>query len=257
MSQKLLLDIDCDFLLNRDVNDGCWGNKPRTYARMTGKTLAKRLKRFMKPETKVFFVVDHQESLFYWDLLKIKNADCIHIDAHHDCWSDCVEEKNDRLKVHCGSYLAQAITDGVVKKLTYVPALFRYTLEESMELLGEFEWISIDHRNIRTLNWKKFLTEMASNRHLKADVITICVSPEWFPRKFWTHALQLCKAFEVQKEQIKEVWKRANIKWAEEKKNKWHPPGEPIRNLDFIFPYIDRRKAPKRPNLNHRTTKKS
>ncbi len=237
-SQKspVLLDIDLDFILNADANNGnsiLHENKfqETIKTKISGKTMAKRLKPWLAPHTKVFLCLDHQEALYYWDALKVRGATCFHVDAHHDCWSDEVIDVKDRTSVHCGSYLAQAMVDGVVRHMTYVPAFFRYLWEEKDDLRYQLKKVKIRKQRWEVRHWKKFIQERQ-----KADIVTICLSAEWFPKRFFPHFVSVCKTFGVRKKHIDKIYRQACEKWRDCVQG-FRSPGEPINKTHFRFPY--------------------
>lgn len=238
----LLLDIDADFMLSED---GCNANahcdsKDRIRLRVSGKRLAEAIKPFIGPNTRFVPVVDHQESLYVWDVMGVRNAKCIHIDAHHDCWASySYPIRGVRTRdIGCGNYLIQAMCDKVVDHTTYVPALFRSVEYEKEDVSYELSGI-VSPRRLEVQSWCKF-TKQAKKTKEKASIVTIAVSPEWFPKQFAHAYRELCQHLNIKKKLVDVTLCRANKKWAHIKRT-GIVGGFSVESLDFTFPYNSRR----------------
>jgi hypothetical protein len=226
----VLLDIDADFMLDNDYNYSSWSNERRkSKIVVSGKELGNTLKRFIKKDTDIILEIDHHESLYWWDGYSINDALCIHIDAHHDMWGQdwCGGGiyEGQRGNVDCGNYLQQALVDDIVKQVVYVPSGFRKTSYEEKDIKENLSYSS-HKRRIEVCSWKNFQKDI--KKYPKADLITICVSPEWFPRQHWKHLQDLAEVLEANPTDIKKIKVRAIKKWRAMK----------YRNdKSFVFPY--------------------
>jgi hypothetical protein len=232
MSSKyssVLLDIDADFMLDDDYNFASWSNeRSKSKIVVSGKELGLTLKRFIKKDTDIILEIDHHESLYWWDCYCIDNAQCIHIDAHHDMWGrDCCGGiyEGERGYVDCGNYLQQALVDNIVKKVVYVPSGFRSLSYEKADIKENLSF-SRHNKRIEVSSWKKFQREI--KKYSKADIITICVSPEWFPRQHWKHIQDLAEIMGAKPSAIKKIKTKADKKWNSMEKSS---------DRSFAFPY--------------------
>jgi hypothetical protein len=229
--RPLLLDLDLDFLWDRD----CYLNCNEVGLAYSPEEVGKNLLKLKKSQTTVHLIVDHQESLYIWDKLNVREACCVHIDGHHDMWRFNWREKTiprglRGSNVGCGSYLSQAITDGVVKEVIYVAPKYKYVCNEESDIRDELGSL----RNITVMKWNNFLKTM----HLlpKADVITIAVSPEWSPHYFWPEMKTVCEILGVSKYSMNRRRKQANAKWKMANAKSLTKRCK-IKQLDFQFPY--------------------
>lgn len=235
--RTVLLDVDADFMLDDDYYD-CTprpegervgrdkqGRKviidangiegPRLL--ITGQQMGKVLRRFIWSGTKVYLIVDHHEALYWWDQHDVHNAVCIHIDAHHDMWNreewqGCRLQKKGRRDsiIDCGNYLHQAAVDGIVGKILYVPVSWKTHATERADIHRQF---GQEKRRvgIRCRSWQGLVSLEPELPH--ADVITVAISPEWFPYKFMSEVEDLAKELGVPGKQVQEALIEANKRY--------------------------------------------
>jgi hypothetical protein len=240
---KVLLDIDADFMVgNADGHD-------LGEIQITGREYGKQLKYFRRKNTEVHLMIDHHESLYYWDQAGVRNAMCIHIDAHHDMWEvpdvhePIVEEhlvdfQDPRRglrtydQVDCGNYLHQAMIDGIVGQTIYVPAPFRKVTHERADIAYELRSSYRQNliKKVRVKSWEAF--KRSRERFPKADIITIAISPEWTPRRFWPEIADLCRELGVSDSILRTKKKKAIRKWKSDS-----CPGRINQQFDYKFPY--------------------
>ena len=228
--EQVLLDIDADFLLDADYG---WRESSTqhlgAHLAISGAEVGRALKRFIKKNTVFYLCVDHHEALYWWDTHIVWDALCYHVDGHHDLWNNGIEDYQwpgaNRKIVDCGSYLNQAVRDGMVGKVVYVPGLFRNIRDErddiDVALPCEFSAsVSVNH-------WNSF--RKLKNRMPKADIVTIAISPEWMPKKFWSEIEDLCTEIGVHPKMISVKKKIAFKRWKQLEKT---------NHCDcFYFPY--------------------
>ena len=245
--QPILLDIDTDFMWKKDWQYLEWDELPGIS--ITGKTLGRHLKRFKGKDTKVFIVIDHHQALYWWDKFGIKNAYCIHIDAHHDMWATGTAQSrrigNRTRKITCGNYLQQALIDNIVQQVLYVPPDYKTCADELKDLRSHS---AIGYRptmlsRIRLQRWKTFVKQKPS----KADIITIAISPEWSPRKYWKEIQDLCSTFGVSIHTMRHKYWKANTKW-----EILRTKGYVRYKDDYAFPYSMRKLSPKTELKTHK-----
>lgn len=235
----VLLDVDADFMVGN--SEGYEVDEPQ----ITGREYGRILRHFKKRATEVHVMIDHHEALYHWDQAGVMDATCIHIDAHHDMWEvpEVVEPIVSRTlvnfqddprrglrnqdQVDCGNYLHQAMIDGIVEKVIYVPAPFRdlgYERNDISDEIGD----RTDQVEIRP--WEAF---KHNRRKLpKADIITIAISPEWTPRSLWPEIRDLCTELDVPAKVLRSRKRKAVRKW-----NSDSSPRQTDLALDFKFPY--------------------
>jgi len=238
----LVLDIDADFMLSTNACDlEAHDGKDDTHIQISAKRIAEVVGSLIGPRTRLIPVVDHHESLYVWDVMRVKDAECIHIDAHHDCWGQYFSMsrgcRGDRT-IGCGNYLVQALLDGVVRHVTYVPALWRHTEEEREDVSYEVSDL-VSPKRVVVEPWRRFIHEIGA-RQEKASIVTIAVSPEWFPKRFAFAFKDLCKRLKIKQELVDQILARANKKW-KYIKERGLVPGNSIDEHDFTFPYDSRR----------------
>ena len=219
--QSVLLDIDVDFMI------GDKHIKPPEKAIISGKELGKKLRWFRKRNTRIYLVVDHHEALFCWDRENIENALCFHIDAHHDVWElrsrPVVGLRGE--DIDCGNYLQQALFDGIVQKVIFVPAKDCVLVDEREDIIWRLNK-KIRPSRVRVVSWNTF---QKMKRSLpKADVITIAISPEWTPEILWPEIESLCTELGVNLSDIRVKKRVADKKWLY-----WHL----LDSHSFKFPY--------------------
>lgn len=231
-----LLDVDMDFMCADNYG---WDEGRHTQdmeVAVSGRDLGRALRRFKKKGTRIYLIVDHHESLYWWDQLEIDNALCIHIDGHHDMWPNQLPldiEVGHRAEVDCGCYLQQAIRDSIVSKVLYIPALYRLVKEEKRDLRDQLS-VQIPYKTAcsitRVQSWEWFLR--TRSQLPKADIITLAISPEWMPKHLWPEIEQCCEELRVHPDIIKSKKRVANRKW-----NNLQRYG---RCKSFAFPYKQR-----------------
>lgn len=238
----VLLDIDADFIVGN--GDGDDVARPE----VTGREYGRHLRHFKKQDTEVHLMIDHHESLFHWDNAGVRGATCIHIDAHHDMWDvpdveepivrrtlvDFQDDPRRGLRspeqIDCGNYLHQAMIDGIVKRVIYVPSPFRDIDYEEDDIYCEMG-DRADQVEIRT--WETF---KANRKRLpKADIITVAISPEWTPRSLWGEIKDLCDELGIPPKIVRAKKRKAVRKWKSKS-----CPAQTDLELDFKFPYVAR-----------------
>ena len=242
---EILLDVDCDFMLDGDYG---WedGNthyeahlRPRGVIELDpqisvpGRELGRELKYFKRRNnaTQVYLIIDHHEALYWWDTLVVERALCIHIDAHHDLWRNDIPMKSkahnpvNRTYIDCGNYLQQAVREKMIRRALYVPSPFRHVWKERKEIQKKLP--KKLHKRVALLSWEAFLRR--KEKYPQADIITIAVSPEWFPRKYWGEIIDLCDQLGIPPKIIDRIGVEADQKWDELELH-----GE---TSSFVFPY--------------------
>lgn len=65
---------------------------------------------------------DHRDALFFWESLQLRDACCVHVDAHLDtCEFELpLTSRLDEPEINCGNYLLHAIRRGVVNRVIWV-----------------------------------------------------------------------------------------------------------------------------------------
>jgi len=229
-----LLDVDADFMLDDDYNSSWCFDDVRRDSKIviSGKKLGNTLKCFKKSDTEIIFETDHHESLFWWDCYGVRDAFCIHIDAHHDMWYNCGVSKGLRSTIDCGNFLQQALADNIVKKVLFVPSMFRGIKEQREDIRCNLNRGL--RRRFRIRSWDSFSKRV--HKYPKADIITICISPEWFPRQHWHHIYDLAKILGVSEAEIFAQKRKAKQQW---QVIEHHKPGLVVGNKIecFKFPY--------------------
>lgn len=238
---EVLLDLDVDFMLDGDYG---WEEGHTHYKKkdgtlldpqiiIPGKEFGREVRYFKRRNnaTKIFLIIDHHEALYYWDTYVVERALCIHIDGHHDLWRNDIPMKSkahnpeNRTYIDCGNYLQQAVREKMLKRVLYVPSPFRYIWNERREIQKKLP--KKYHKHVGLLSWEAFLRR--KEKYPKADIITIAVSPEWFPRKYWDEAIDLCDQLGVPSKIIDRIGSEAEQKW-----NDLETSGE---TKSFVFPY--------------------
>jgi hypothetical protein len=221
---KVLLDLDVDFMLSDTYS---WCDPSRLKLDVTGHQYGKVVKQLLKPKTKVHLVIDHHEALYHWDQAQVKGALCIHVDAHHDMWNNPGVNKpktRNRIALDCGCYLQQAMIDHVVDRTIYVPSLFRGVNEQRQDIENNYyrgcERVSVH-------SWNKFKTNI--NKMPKADIVTVAISPDFFPKRYWGQVENLCKQLGVKPWTIKTMKSKAYSCWRQIDRNGAHN--------EYGFPY--------------------
>lgn len=228
--RAILVDADVDFILDDHYDwiqePGCHRDAQLT---MSGWKYGHMLRQFMKPTTKVRLVVDHHESLYHWDIEEIENALCIHIDAHHDLWKNNIDRskgpKSNREFIDCGSYLQQALYDGIVGKVLYIPSVWRWITEEREDIDRQLPGRLRHKVAVRSLD--HFLKQLPLIP--KADVITVAISPNYTPRQFEPEIVDLCRALRINSRVITQKLRKANKDWNQLYATNWCD--------GFQFPY--------------------
>jgi len=226
-----LLDIDADFMLNKDYNWSHYKENVRSRSKISisGEYLGKVLRPFLKKGVDVIIEVDHQESLYWWDCYDVHDALCIHVDAHHDMWSNGGIGPSIRDRVDCGNYLQQALYDRIVEKVVFIPSPFRSIHHQRADMLDNLKPKILPSR-IQVQAWKTF--KKCVREYPQADIITISISPEWFPSQHWHHVEDLAKILGMKKDIIQRAKKEAFQKWNAMKTGRWR-----WGYRDFVFPY--------------------
>jgi len=223
---KVLLDLDVDFMLN---NTCCEMDYQDLEIEISGTQYGKVVKRLLKPSTKIHLIVDHHEALFHWDQAKVRGALCIHIDAHHDMWDNpgiCASEHDNRAELDCGCYLQQAMIDGVVNKTIYVPSPFRSISDERDDIECNFDY-ERGYRRVSIYSWNRFQSNI--DQMPKADIVTIAMSPDFFPKRCWGEVEKLLEQLRIQPWTIKAIKSKAYSCWRRIDKEGAHD--------SFEFPY--------------------
>ncbi len=238
----LVLDIDADVMLSDNACEPeAHTGKDDTHIQISGRRIAEVVAPLIGPRTRLIPIVDHHESLYVWDVMRVRNAECIHIDAHHDCWGQFFGmsrgQRGDRA-IGCGNYLVQALLDKVIKKVTYIPALWRHSSNEAEDVKYEVEDLVSPNRVV-VQPWRQFI-HAAKARRDKASIVTIAVSPEWFPKRFTFAFRELCEHLNIREGLVDETLTRANKKWTYIRR-KGIVSGQSIDDHDFTFPYNSRR----------------
>lgn len=225
-SGEVLLDLDLDFMVDGDYG---WGETVRNHRecfdkkrlwpsiRIPGKKLGKELRYFRKGrgQTKTYVMVDHHESLFWWDTHIVERGYCIHIDGHHDLWRNSIPKgrkifsSTNRKHIDCGNYLRQALSEKIVSKVLYVPSPYRSVNAERKQINNLLHWRH--RRRVAVRSWETFLRR--KEELPQADIITIAISPEWFPRQFWVEAVDLFEELRVPAKVIDRRFIEAERKW--------------------------------------------
>jgi len=228
-----LLDVDADFMLNRDYNWSWSGPHARSKSKIviSGKTLGRVLKPFLKEDTEIILETDHHESLYWWDCYDVHDALCIHIDAHHDMWSNDGVAPGIRDRVDCGNYLQQALCDKIVRKVVFVPSPFKDARFERADILDNLGR-RVKPDRLHVSRWKVFKKHVFD--YPRADIITISISPEWFPSKHWYQVEDLAKILGVKNNALQQAEDKAFQKW------QGMNTGRPTHwgDNDFQFPYF-------------------
>lgn len=222
-----VVDADMDFIL--DDNYGAdldryahWDADIEISGSKYGQTLAK----LIGPKTKVHLIVDHHESLYWWDRYRISNAYCLHIDAHHDMWAP-PGDWYDRTEINCGNYLNVALGERIVDNVMYVPSPWRGVYSEWRDIKDNIK--PELHSNVKVRSWK-YLTGQVN--HLpKADVLTLAISPEWFPEDFIQQIKDTCQQLKIPNRTVNARLKQAAKLWSRVYSGKCTGP------LSFQFPY--------------------
>ena len=208
---SVLLDIDADFIAGNP--DG----ESDDEINISGKELGKGLRWFRKRNTRIHLMVDHHESLHHWDQEGVENALCIHVDAHHDLWRVWNKNKRGAVRkglrtkaIHCGNYLQQAMIDGVISKVMFVPPQRSYLCGERDDIRMRLNK-NISPSKVRVVSWQAF--QRMKTTLPKADIITIAISPEWTPKNLWPHVIDLCKELSVDPRVINAKKVEACTKW--------------------------------------------
>ena len=68
-------------------------------------------------------------------------------------------------------------------------------------------------RRVAVRSWETFLRR--KEELPQADIITIAISPEWFPRQFWVEAVDLLEELRVPTKIIDRRFTEAEKKWDE------------------------------------------
>lgn len=208
---SVLLDVDADFIVGNP--DGELGDR----INISGKEFGKSLRWFRKRNTRIHLIVDHHESLHHWDQEGVENALCIHVDAHHDLWRVRNKKKRGTARkglrtkaIDCGNYLQQAMIDGIIRKVMFVPPQYSYLCSERDDIRRSLKK-KISLSKVCVISWQAF--QRMKTTLPKADIITIAISPEWTPKNLWPHVRDLCKELSVDPRVINAKKIEASIKW--------------------------------------------
>lgn len=87
---------------------------------------------------------DHRQALFFWQELGIREATCIHVDAHLDTAEFDIPPLSTApfAEIHCGNYLLHALKQGVVSQVVWVipPHLCQGKLDVNWALTELVRW---------------------------------------------------------------------------------------------------------------------
>ncbi len=119
---------------------------------------------------------DHRDALFFWESLKIREACCVHIDAHLDtCEFELpLTSRLDEPEINCGNYLLHAIRRGVVNRVIWVipPHLCQNQLDLSWALGELSRWNLLKITDVAEAR----LVEGRVEARIEGCPLTICSS---------------------------------------------------------------------------------
>ena len=95
--------------------------------------------------TNQYCFLDHHKALFYWDKIETNNNHCIHIDAHHDLYSDELTDWNMPNKIRgnfigVGNYLFKALKEQKIGSITWVIPEWldkKYAYQDLIKYIGQ------------------------------------------------------------------------------------------------------------------------
>lgn len=236
--QTVLVDADMDFILDDHYD---WATEPGCHHNaqldMSGWEYGAMLRRFLKPSTIVRVIVDHHESLYCWDKEEVRNALCIHIDAHHDMWKNDIrrDSKSNRRFVDCGSYLHQALCDGIVGRVVYVPSMWRWVKDEREDLDTELPSELRNKVGVRSYDY------LLKKQRLmpKADILTLAISPGYMPQNYKSEIASAFRALGIIPQAIRGMLSMADRDWRQLYYTNW------CRGFQFPYKGSSLRKAMK------------
>lgn len=209
MSNQLLLDIDLDFFFEpRQSNVWHPWRDMRSWTTVPVLTEALRRAGVAWSGAPVNASNDHTGAYWFWRLpvrgqTKIRDAICLHIDAHADWYALYDDGPN------CGNYLRQAIKEGIVGRVYWVLPPYLDPRKHVEQLMKG------DVPDLKTLRVEDgYLTGKVEGKpvHLVAgledlprlnrrvDTVTIAGSPGWSPKQADTLLEELCMTFGVKPE---------------------------------------------------------
>lgn len=217
MSNQLLLDIDLDFFFEpRQSNVWHPWRDMRSWTTVPALTKALRRAGVTWAGVPASASNDHADTYWFWRLpvrgqTKIRNAVCLHIDAHAD-WYNLYQDG-----VNCGNYLRQAMRENIVGRVYWVLPPYLDPAQHAKKLMKG------DVPDLKTLRVEDgYLTGKVEGKpvHLVAgldnlpqlnrrvDMVTIASSPGWSPKQGEELLGELCTSFSVNPAPILEKFRR-------------------------------------------------
>ncbi|MBT9584770.1 tetratricopeptide repeat protein [bacterium] len=119
---------------------------------------------------------DHRDAFFFWQSLGIREACCLHVDAHLDTseFEVPILSELPLPQINCGNYLLHALRQGLVSEVIWVipPHLCNYELDLTWALgeLGRWNFLKLD--DVAALR----MVEGRVHGQLEGRPLTICTS---------------------------------------------------------------------------------
>ena len=169
----IFLNIDYDYffdsqedvLLNK--NKKRWANPINFFSNINLKLIKQR-----------YCFLDHHQALYHWDQINCSNIHCIHIDAHHDLYSDEIDDWNIPNQsrgefIGVGNYLFRALLEGKINKITWIIPDW-LSKDSAFNDLKKYIGSSLI-KNIKIMYYNEMI-------EIFDDIfLTISISPEWIP----------------------------------------------------------------------------
>ena len=170
-----MLNLDCDFFYDTDVDTSLSSKKTRVVS--TSDFLSSIQ---IDVGTTPVLCLDHHEALAAWDRDRVREALCVHFDAHHDLHTDFNRSWETPFGVRgrhvgAGDYLFHALRERIVETVLWVTPNWIEAGRVSSELrrlLGAALSQRVSVVRFRDFRWHS----------PPASHVVVALSPEWTPR---------------------------------------------------------------------------